>query len=126
MNRAESAVNYKHQGKNCAQAVLLAFNDLTGKTDDELLRLGACFGCGMGTFNATCGSLCAAQMLQGMIKFNGRPLLADAKQLHQRFETLCGSTDCGELKGLKGGRMLCSCDNCVKNAALLVEEALKP
>lgn len=122
MTRAENAVNIKHQGRNCAQAVLLAFADVLGKSEEELLALGACFGGGMGTMNATCGALCGAQMVQGLRDYSGRPMSADARKLHSRFEMLCGSTDCGELKGVKGGQMLCSCDDCVKNAVLLAEE----
>ena len=121
MNRAEKAVNIKHQGKNCAQAVLLAYADVLGKSEEELTALGACFGSGMGTMNATCGALCGAQMVQGLLKFSGRSMGAEAKKLHSRFEMLCGSTDCGELKGVKGGRMLCSCDDCVRNAVMLLE-----
>ena len=121
MTRGEAAVGIKHQGRNCAQAVLLAFADVLGKSEEELLALGACFGTGMGTLNATCGALCAAQMIQGLRGFSGRPMSAEAKRLHDRFEQLCGSTDCGELKGVKVGRMLCSCDDCVKNACLLLE-----
>ena len=121
MTRAEIAVNFKHRGRSCSQAVLLAFADVLGKSEDELLALGACFGTGMGTFDATCGALCAAQMIQGLRDYSGRPMPGEAKKLHSRFGQLCGSTDCGELKGIKGGRMLCSCDDCVKNACLLLE-----
>ncbi len=121
MNRTEKAVSIKHQGRNCAQAVLLAYPDVLGKSEEELLALGACFGGGMGTMNATCGALCGAQMVQGLRGYSGRSMSAEAKKLHRRFEMLCGSTDCGELKGVKGGRMLCSCDDCVKNAVMLLE-----
>ncbi len=122
MSRADKAVGYKHSGCNCAQAVLLAFEDILDNDRDMLLRLGAAFGCGMGAFDASCGALCAAQMILGMTQYQGRPLLADAKMIHRDFKEKCGSTDCGELKGLKGGKMLCACDDCIINAVEIMEQ----
>lgn len=124
MTRQEKAIELKHSGSNCAQAVLLAFMDKTGLDEDTLKKLGAGFGCGMGAFDATCGALCAAQMIEGLTVYSGRPILADAKLLHSDFVDLCGSADCGELKGLKGGRMLCACDDCIRNAVSLLEERM--
>ena len=121
MDRAEKAVEIKHSGSNCCQAVLLAFADELGTDEDTLMKMGAAFGCGMGTFDATCGALCGAGMILGLKKYDGRPVLADAKQLHGSFRSMCGSTDCGELKGIKTGKMLCSCDDCVRNAVRLAE-----
>ena len=121
MNRAERAVEIKHSGSNCCQAVLLAFAEELGAEEDTLRKMGAAFGCGMGTFDATCGALCGAGMILGLKKYEGRPVLADAKQLHSSFRSMCGSTDCGELKGVKTGKMLCSCDDCVRNAVKLAE-----
>ena len=125
MNKKDIAVQYKHSGFNCAQAVLMAFEDILELDELTLKKLGAGFGCGMGAFDATCGALCAAQMIQGLTGFSGRPMLAEAKLLHSDFKRECGSADCGELKGLKGGRMLCACDDCIKNAVRLVEERLE-
>ena len=124
MTRQEKAVEYKHNGSNCAQAVLMSYADKLDLDEDTLRKLGAGFGCGMGAFDATCGALCAAQMIEGLGIYKGRPILADAKLLHSDFVRMCGSADCGELKGLKGGRMLCACDDCIKNAVTLIEERL--
>jgi len=119
MDRAERAVELKHSGNNCCQAVLLAFADELGGDEAELRAMGAAFGCGMGTFEATCGALCGAQMILGLKRFSGRSVLADAKVLYGTFRAMCGSTDCEELKGIKTGKMLCSCDDCVRCAAKL-------
>ena len=123
-NRAETAVEYKHRGNNCCQAVLLAFAEETGLDADTLRGLGAAYGCGMGAFDATCGALCGAQTVLGLTKYAGRPLLGEAKALHGEFKALCGSTDCGDLKGIKGGRMLCACDDCIRNAVKIMEKRL--
>ncbi|MBR1383926.1 MAG: C_GCAxxG_C_C family protein [Ruminococcus sp.] len=123
MDRAEKAVGYKHGGHNCCQAVLLAFADRTGLSEENLTALGAALGRGMGAFDATCGALCAAQMVVGLLEFDGRPLAGKAKELHDTFKEKCGSTDCGELKGLKGGPMLCPCDDCIRAAVNAVLES---
>ena len=123
-NREEKAVEYKHRGSNCCQAVLLAFAEETGLDADILRAVGAAFGCGMGAFDATCGALCGAQTVLGLRKYEGRTLLGEAKAMHGEFKALCGSTDCGELKGIKGGSMLCTCDDCIRNAVKIMEKRL--
>lgn len=123
MNRAQRAVEYKHSGYNCAQAVLAAFKDDTELDGDTLKKLGAAFGVGMGTFETTCGALCAAQMILGLKKYQGRPILSDAKKLCLDFKALCGSTRCSELKGIETGKVLCPCDDCVANAVRALEIA---
>ena len=124
MDRAEKAVEYKHSGSNCAQAVLLAFADKLPLDEMTLKKLGAPFGVGMGALDATCGALCAAQMILGLEKYEGRPVIKDAKELFDGFRQLCGSAHCGELKGVKTGVVLCPCDDCVRNAVRLIEERI--
>ena len=48
---------------NCCQAVLTAFADKLGKSEEELKRLGSGFGSGMGTMEGTCGALVGAIMV---------------------------------------------------------------
>ncbi len=66
MDRAEMAVEYKHNRNNCAQAVLLAFADEVDLTEDQLKKIGAGFGIGMGNMEATCGALIGAGMIAGL------------------------------------------------------------
>ena len=82
MDRAEQAVQYKHGGMNCAQAVLTAFSDVLPLPAETLRSLGAGFGIGMGTFGATCGALCAAQMICGLKAEQFGP--AKARELYQQ------------------------------------------
>ncbi|EWM54948.1 C-GCAxxG-C-C family protein [Ruminococcus flavefaciens] len=124
MDRTERAVEIKHSGSNCCQAVLLAFAEELGQDENTLRAMGAAFGCGMGAFDATCGALCASEMILGLKKYSGIPVLAEAKALHAGFRSMCGSTHCGELKGIKTGKMLCSCDDCVRNAVKLAEKMI--
>ncbi len=125
MDRAQTALEFKHSGSNCAQAVLLAFADEMGMEEQTLRQLGAAFGGGMGCMEATCGALCAAQMVLGRALFRGAPLAADARTLLARFHAQTGAVRCRDLKGLGTGRPLCSCDECVRIAAELVQQRLE-
>lgn len=120
---AEYAVLLKHSGYNCCQAVLCAY---PGEVDPELLRrFGAGFGVGMGGMEATCGALCAVEMLLGLNLYQGKPILRDARSLHQAFREKCGATICKDLKGVDTGVVLCACDDCVRHAVWALEERLQ-
>ena len=124
-NRSEQAIILKHNGYNCAQSVLCAFAQESGMDEDTLKQLGAAFCAGMGAMNATCGALCAAEMLLGLIRYEGKPVLKDAAAIHAEFTSRCGASVCRDLKGTDTGTMICSCDDCVRNAAAIVSESLR-
>lgn len=121
MDRKDYAVYLKHNGCNCCQAVLLAYADETGMTEEDLGRIGAAFGVGMGCLEATCGALIGAQILLGIRKYRGRPVLRDAAAVLRGFEAKCGATLCKDLKGRDTGVVLCECDDCVRNAVEIAE-----
>ena len=54
-------------GSNCAQAVILAFNDLTGLDDKTAARLSAPFGGGIGRMREVCGSVSGMMMVLGIL-----------------------------------------------------------
>ena len=122
MDRREKAVQLKHNGHNCCQAVLCAFADDLPFAEDDLNRIGAAYGVGMGCMEATCGALCAAEMILGMKKFEGKPILRDAAALHKAFTEKCGASICKDLKGRDTGVVLCECDDCVRNAVSILED----
>ena len=124
MDRKEYAVQLKHTSCNCCQAVLCAFADEDGMTEDELKKIGAAFGVAMGCLESTCGALIGAQMLIGMKKYQGRPMLRDAAGVLHQFEAMCKATICKDLKGRDTGVVLCECDDCVRNAVEIAEEVL--
>ena len=124
MGKQETAVQLKHSGCNCCQAVLCAFADECGVSESQLRQLGAGFGAGMGCMEATCGALIGAQMLLGLKKYSGKPVLGDARMLYQAFEAKCGASVCKDLKGRDTGKVLCECDDCVRTAAALAEEII--
>ena len=124
MERREHAVELKHNRHNCCQAVLCAFEDELDMPMEQLRKLGAAFGGGMGCMEGTCGALVAAQMLLGLIRYEGRPVARDAAGQLRRFSQMCGATLCKEIKGRDTGVVLCDCDDCVRYAVDLVEELL--
>ncbi len=125
MNKTEYAVNIKHTRGNCAQAVLLAFAKELDLPEETLENLGAAFGVGMGCLEATCGALCAAEMVLGLIKAGDRPVFRDAAAMHRAFTERCGASLCKDLKGRDTGVVLCECDDCVRHAVEITEEMLE-
>jgi C_GCAxxG_C_C family probable redox protein len=121
MNKADYAASLKSQ-MNCCQAVLLAYADELRLPPDTLMRLGSAFGSGMATTEGTCGALVGAETVLGLL--GKQPVRADARQLFTEFERLCGSTVCKTLKGIGTGKVLCSCEDCVRNAAAAVEKLI--
>ena len=109
---------------NCCQAVLRAFADKLGKDEDELMRLGSGFGSGMGTMEGTCGALVGAVMVSSLLSPNGEAM-PNSRVIMPRFTELSGATICRDLKGIGTGKVLCSCEDCVRNAVRAAGEALK-
>jgi C_GCAxxG_C_C family probable redox protein len=122
--RRQEAIERKHAGCNCCQAVLCAFADRTEYTEEQLFNMGAAFGVGMGGLEGTCGALVAAELLLGMTA-GERPVMRDARMLHKAFTDTCGASLCKDLKGRDTGKVLCPCDDCVRCAVDLIEEKTK-
>ena len=122
MTRAALAIDHKHQGRNCCQAVLLAYADRLSLSEVELMRLGAPFGMGMGNMEGPCGALCGAQMVAGLLSDTPR---VPAKRIAELFAQRAGSLTCKTLKGVGCGRPLCSCDGCVSIAVEVAQEVLE-
>ena len=124
----DERMDYAAQRKkemNCCQAVLVAFADELGKSEDELLRLGSGFGSGMATMEGTCGALVGAIMVSSLLSPDGEAR-NNSHAIMSRFKELCGgATICRDLKGIGTGKVLCSCEDCVRNAVLSAGEALK-
>ncbi len=74
--RKERALRLFNEGYNCAQAVFLAYSDVTGLDDETAKKLSAPFGGGMGQMHEVCGTVSAMSMLMGL-KY---PFIAPEKQ----------------------------------------------
>ena len=120
--RQEHASALKRE-MNCCQAVVRAFADTVPLDEATLTKLAAGFGAGMGTMEGTCGALVGAIMVAGL-RSGGDGTMTLSRKMLPRFKELCGgATICRELKGIDTGKVLCSCDNCVRNAVRAAEEA---
>lgn len=108
---------------NCCQAVAKAFADTLEVPEATLMQISAGFGSGMGTMEGSCGALVGAVMVAGL-RTGGNGTMMLSRKILPRFKELCGATICRELKGMGTGKILCSCEDCVRNAILAAEEAL--
>ena len=54
-------------GYNCAQAVVVAFSDLTGLEESFSARLASSFGGGMGRMREVCGAVSGMLMVAGLV-----------------------------------------------------------
>lgn len=66
MTHKEKAVELFGKGFNCSQAVLAAFAEECGITEEQALKLGACFGSGMRK-GEVCGACTGALMVLGLL-----------------------------------------------------------
>lgn len=67
MDHCELAKQNFLSGYSCAQAVLLAFSDLTGLDEKTALLISSSFGGGMGRMRETCGAFCDVIMVAGLL-----------------------------------------------------------
>ena len=73
MDHAEKARALFLEGYNCAQAVLCAFDDLTGLDRETSARLASSFGGGMGRMREVCGTVSGALLVDTRIPGIGKP-----------------------------------------------------
>ena len=105
MTRREIAVDYFNKGYNCCQAVLLAYQDLTGLDAESSALLASSFGGGMGKLREVCGAVSGMFMAIGMISGYSDPKDTVSKAAHYKriqdlaaqFKTKNGSYICREL-----------------------------
>jgi len=122
--RAELAADWKKSGwYNCSQAVVLALDDQTNLSECQLGQAASGFAVGMGNMEGTCGSLIGAGMIAGL-HCEGKNAVHFAKQISENFCKRSGAVICKELKGKETGKLLCSCENCVRNAILAYGEVM--
>ena len=128
MNKLDLAMEYHRQGYNCAQAVAMPFCEEMELDTATVKRATEGFGAGMGGRTQTCGALSGAIFVAG--KLNADPADPASKmdtyavcaKMSEAFVAHCGSGVCAVIKGLTGGEMLCSCNDCIAYGVKLVEE----
>lgn len=65
MTKADKALAYFKDGFHCSQAVLAAYAEDLGLTEEQALKLGACFGSGVRK-GELCGACSGALMVLGL------------------------------------------------------------
>ena len=121
-NKKEYAVYLKHNGFNCAQAVLMAYQDELGLDTDTIKKLGSAFGTGMGGMKGTCGALVGANIVLGMLNTSEIASKFHAKDITDEFIELSGAITCQDLKGIKTHQVLCSCEDCIRHSIDLLNQ----
>ncbi len=100
------------QGYNCAQAVFLTFEDITGLDTELAAKLSSSFGGGMGRLREVCGAVSGMFMVTGIARGYSDPKASEEKADHYAFiQSLAaeykkenGSIICRELLELPGAQ----------------------
>ena len=106
--RIEKAIALFKEGFNCSQAVVAAFADQYGFTQEQALRMSASFGGGIGRMRETCGAACGLFMLAGLETGSTDGADRDGKatnyalvqELAKEFTLRNGALKCADLLGL--------------------------
>lgn len=67
MDHATRAAELFLNGYNCAQAIAVAFSDVTGLEPDFSARMASSFGGGMGRMREVCGAVSGMLMVAGLL-----------------------------------------------------------
>lgn len=105
MDHSKKAGELFCQGYNCAQAVVVAFCDVTGLTPDYAARLASSFGGGMGRMREVCGAVSGMLLVAGLLYGYDTPGDDTAKKAHYtlvqnlagEFRNCHGSMICREI-----------------------------
>ena len=92
-------------GYNCAQAVAVAFRDVTGLSEEFSARMAVSFGGGLGRLREVCGAVSGMALVAGLLYGSPDPNDSAAKRAHyqlvqllaQRFREQAGSIICREI-----------------------------
>ncbi len=111
MDYSQRAMEYFHQGYNCAQSVMAAFSSEMGMDFDTAIKVSSSFGGGMGRLREVCGAVSGMFMVAGVVCGYANPDDNAAKsehykliqQLAAQFKAQNGSIICRELLGLNKG-----------------------
>lgn len=85
MKHSEKARKLFLEGFNCAQAVFVAFSDVTGLTEEQAFLISTSFGGGMGHTGEACGAVTGMYMAVGAILGYTDPKNSETKQKHYKL-----------------------------------------
>ena len=107
MNHGEYAAELFCSGYNCAQAVAVAFCDVTGMDADQAARLSCAFGGGIGRLREVCGAVSGMMLVLDSLYGYAEPGNDALKMAHYKivqslagfFREQAGSIVCREILG---------------------------
>ena len=105
MNHGEYAAELFCSGYNCAQAVAVAFCDVTGMDADQAARLSCAFGGGIGRLREVCGAVSGMMLVLDSLYGYAEPGNDALKMAHYKivqslansFREQAGSIVCREI-----------------------------
>lgn len=105
MNHGEKAMELFLEGYNCAQAVAVAFCDVTGMGEKETARMVSSFGGGMGRMREVCGAVSGMLFVLSWLYGYDTPgddgakkeLYTNVQDLAAKFREQVGSIICREI-----------------------------
>ena len=105
MDRGTKAAELFLNGYNCAQAIAVAFSDVTGLEPDFSAHMASSFGGGMGRMREVCGAVSGMLMVAGLLYGYDTPGDDVAKKAHYtlvqelagQFRAKAGSIVCREI-----------------------------
>lgn len=107
MNRTELGERYFKEGYNCAQAVVLAFEDLTELNRETLSKVSCPFGGGLSRMREVCGAVSGMAIVMGLLYGKDASDQESKSETYERtqevikkFEEKNGAIVCRELLGL--------------------------
>ena len=86
----------------------------------------------MGGMQGTCGALSGACVICSLANScadleaptSKAATYKVSRELVRRFAEVSGATRCADLKGVETGQVLCSCPQCIENAARILEDVV--
>ena len=106
MDHSTLAAELFLSGCNCAQAVVVAFSDVTGLERDFAAKFSSSFGGGMGRMREVCGAVSGMLMVAGLLygytdpgegDCNKKAHYALVQELASKFREEVGSIVCREI-----------------------------
>ena len=106
MDHSKKAAELFLSGSNCAQAIVVAFCDVTGLEPDFAAKMASSFGGGMGRMREVCGAVSGMLMVAGLLYGYTDPGEKDenkkahyqlVQQLSGQFREENGSIVCREI-----------------------------
>ena len=108
--RVAKAIALFKEGYNCSQSVAMAFADLYDISEEQMSKIAASFGGGIGRMRETCGAACGMFLLCGLepspdgLEYPNAELkkqnYEEVQRLAARFKEENGALLCKELLGL--------------------------